>query len=227
MGCRVFHSILHVCSLACSGGSTFCHQWRDSKRCHIPHDTDATGNHTHPNSYASAVLWFVLEATLHKRYRDDFKDWLIYIWPATSSAVTLLLMRISMQTCSMSPTTGTLIVLCQWHMFNHFWTRWSIHIPSLYQNTILCLSPQKSNHCTLLCFGTRGRQSNHVDTSSGKRQLNDEGQVSHYNKREVACLWLCMHSAVKPIVCVCVNILQVLSDLLSQVILWKIYVVLK
>jgi hypothetical protein len=45
--------------------------------------------------------------------------------------------------------------------------------------TICTFSPKKSNHYTRLFFGAFGKWSGHADATSGERQLNGEGQISH------------------------------------------------
>jgi hypothetical protein len=74
-------------------------------------------------------------------------------------------------------------------------------------------SSQELNHNTQLFFGACGKQSGHVDATSGERQLNVEGQIRHYSDKEILCLWLCAHSAVGPVSRKDLNILQMLSGL--------------
>jgi hypothetical protein len=66
--------------------------------------------------------------------------------------------------------------------------------------TSYIFSPQELNLCTLLLFGVCGTRRGHVDATSDERQLNGEGQISHYNNRKVACLRLRAHSAAGPVV---------------------------
>jgi hypothetical protein len=42
----------------------------------------------------------------------------------------------------------------------------------------------------MLLFGAYDKQSDHVYANSGERQLNVEGQISHYINEEVPSLWL-------------------------------------
>jgi hypothetical protein len=51
-------------------------------------------------------------------------------------------------------------------------------------HTSYTFGPQKSNHFTLLFFGTYGKLNAHVYAISNERKLNDEGQISNYNNTE-------------------------------------------
>jgi hypothetical protein len=56
---------------------------------------------------------------------------------------------------------------------------------------MLCLT----TNYLLLCLIVK----NIVDATSGERQLEGEGQIHHYNNREILCLRLRAHSPVGPI----------------------------
>jgi hypothetical protein len=118
---------------------------------------------SHPELYASAVLSDVLEPTLHKLYRSEACcRWFHRQSHETNlqlvchficyhpSELTCRLVQCPLQQAPWSFISDPCSAICVHDPFIH---------ALLHQNTITiwCLSPQKSNHYTLLCFDTCGR----------------------------------------------------------------------
>jgi hypothetical protein len=55
--------------------------------------------------------------------------------------------------------------------------------------TSYTFSLQKCNHYTLLFFGACGKWGGHFGATCGERQLNGEGQISHYNRSVYMQQW--------------------------------------
>jgi hypothetical protein len=64
-------------------------------------------------------------------------------------------------------------------------------------NNSYAFGTQESLH--VLSFGVCCKLGSYVDATSGQRQLNDKGQISHYKNRNILFLLLHTHSAMEPI----------------------------